>query len=75
MVTMPSSLEAGVQAAVGVVAHQGEIVVAAVIEVARRHDLAVGLHGDAGALVVLPPTAVVTMPSPLKLVSRLPSAL
>jgi len=40
-------VEKGVEAAVGVVSDEGEVVVAATaVPVARHHDLAVGLEGD-----------------------------
>ncbi len=48
------AIEGGIEAAIGVVAHQGEVGVAAVTAIPGDEDPAVGLHGDAVAGVIPP---------------------
>ena len=52
------SAKAPVQSAIGVVAHHGEFVEATDFGMARHHNLVVGLHGDASAVVFGPATDV-----------------
>ena len=48
---MASRTERGIEAAVAVVAHQCEIVIATVVAIPGDEDLAVGLDGDAVAMI------------------------
>ena len=47
-----NAVKAGVQAAIGVQAHQAEVIIAAVVAVTGHNDLAIALHGDALAALV-----------------------
>ena len=47
----PAGAEAGVQAAVRIVADEGEIIVGSIIAITGHHDLAVGLQDDVATLI------------------------